>query len=163
MVAENDNEGLQSRLPEIEDLVHLCRELNTAGARYIVIGGMAVIQAGFARTTEDIDLLVEISAENQKKIRKAMMTLPDQAIREVGPDDLENYTVVRVSDEITIKLMAKACGISYEEAKNEIIIAVIDDVEIPLASPELLWKMKQTMREKDKLDLTFLSTLLKKK
>ena len=92
-----------------------------------------------------------------------MMTLPDQAIREVGPDDLENYTVVRVSDEITIKLMAKACGISYEEAKNEIIIAVIDDVEIPLASPELLWKMKQTMREKDKLDLTFLSTLLKKK
>lgn len=163
MVAENDNEGLQSRLPEIEDLVHLCRELNTAGARYIVIGGMAVIQAGFARTTEDIDLLVEISAENQKKIRKAMMTLPDQAIREVGPDDLENYTVVRVSDEITINLMAKACGISYEEAKNEIIIAVIDDVEIPLASPELLWKMKQTMREKDKLDLTFLSTLLKKK
>ncbi|MEI7905866.1 MAG: hypothetical protein WCI84_00765, partial [Bacteroidota bacterium] len=152
-----------SRLPEIEDLVHLCRELNTAGARYIVIGGMAVIQAGFARTTEDIDLLVEISAENQKKIRKAMMTLPDQAIREDGLDDLENYTVVRVGDEITINLMAKACGISYEEAKNEIIIAVIDDVEIPLASPELLWKMKQTMREKDKLDLTFLSTLLKKK
>lgn len=162
MVAENDNEGLQSRLPEIEDLVHLCRELNAAGASYIVIGGMAVIQAGFARTTEDIDLLVETSAENQKKIRKAMMTLPDQAIREVGPNDLENYSVVRVGDEITVDLMAKACGISFEEAKNEIVIAVIDDVEIPLASPELLWKMKQTMREKDKLDLTFLSTLLKK-
>jgi hypothetical protein len=28
MVAENDNEGSQSRLPEIEDLVHLCRKWN---------------------------------------------------------------------------------------------------------------------------------------
>jgi len=163
MVAENDNGELQSRLPEIEDLVKLCKELNEEGAKYIVIGGMAIIQAGFARTTEDIDLLVDISSENQAKIRKAMMTLPDQAVRDVKPDDLENYIVVRVGDEITVDLMAKACGISYEDAKNEIIIAAIDGVEIPLASPELLWKMKQTMREKDNLDLMFLKELLKKK
>ena len=163
MVAENDNGELQSRLPEIEDLVKLCKELNEEGAKYIVIGGMAIIQAGFARTTEDIDLLVDISSENQAKIRKAMMTLPDQAVRDVKPDDLENYIVVRVGDEITVDLMAKACGITYEDAKDEIVIATIDGVEIPLASPELLWKMKQTMRVKDNLDLMFLKELLKKK
>src|SRR5919108_2310091 len=30
-----------------------------AGARYIVIDGMAIIQHGFVRATEDIDLLVD--------------------------------------------------------------------------------------------------------
>jgi len=30
----------QSRPPTLEDLLHLCRELNRAEAKYIVIGGM---------------------------------------------------------------------------------------------------------------------------
>lgn len=162
MVVENDDEELQTRPPEPEDLVRLCRELNTVGAKYIVIGGMAVIQAGFLRATEDIDLLIDASPENQEKVRKAMMTLPDQAIKEVRPDDLENYTVVRVGDEITIDLMAKACGLTYEDAKKDIVYKEIEKVKIPLASPELLWKLKQTMREKDKLDLMFLKELLKR-
>ena len=163
MVVENDDEELQTRPPEPEDLVKLCRELNDAGAKYIVIGGMAIIQAGFLRATEDIDLLIDASQENQEKVRKAMMSLPDQAIREVQPDDLDNYTVVRVGDEITIDLMARACGMSYEDAKNDVVYKEIDGVKIPLASPELLWKLKQTMREKDNLDLIFLKELLNKK
>ena len=91
-----------------------------------------------------------------------MMRLPDQAIRDVQPDDLEKYVVVQVGDEITVDLMTNACGISYDDAKDEIVFVEIDNVKIPIASPELLWKMKQTMREKDKLDLIFLRELLKK-
>jgi hypothetical protein len=34
---------------------------------------------------------------------------------------------------------------------------------IPFANPQLLWKTKQTHREKDALDRTFLAELLKKK
>jgi hypothetical protein len=36
----------------------------------------------------------------------------------------------------------------------------IDGVRIPFASPVLLWKTKQTHREKDELDLVFLRKLL---
>jgi len=162
MVVENDDEELQSRAPEPEDLIKLCRELNNAGAKYIVIGGMAIIHAGFLRATEDIDLLIDISPENQENVRKALMTLPDQAVKDVQPDDLKHYAVVRVGDEITVDLMGKACGLSYDDAKHEIVFKEIDGVKIPLASPELLWKLKQTMREKDKLDLIFLKELLKK-
>ena len=106
MVTENDDEELQSRPPETEDLVNLYRELNLTGAKYLVIGVMAIILTGFLRATADIDLLIDVSQENQEKVRAAMMKLPDQAIREVAPDDLENYIVVRVGDEITIDLMA---------------------------------------------------------
>ncbi|MDB6124908.1 MAG: hypothetical protein JWQ71_3901 [Pedosphaera sp.] len=49
MVDQNDGSSLQPRPPKLTDLLHLCRELNAAGAKYIVIGGMAVIQHGFTR------------------------------------------------------------------------------------------------------------------
>ena len=47
------------RPPEQIDLVRLCRELNARGARYLVVGGMAINQLGLVRATEDIDLLIE--------------------------------------------------------------------------------------------------------
>jgi hypothetical protein len=143
--------------------VTLCRELNARGARYIVVGGMAIVQQGFVRATEDIDLLIEKSQENQERVRMALETLPDKAVREMTPTDLENYLVVRVLDEIVIDLMLQACGIAYEEAISEVERVVIDDVEIPFASAPLLWKMKQTVREKDALDRQFLRMKLEKK
>lgn len=161
MVTENDDASPESRPPTINDLVNLCRHLNEAGAKYIVIGGMAMIQAGYTRTTEDIDLLVDISQINQEHIRTAMLHLSDKAIKDVQPDDLDAYNVIRVADEITIDLMKSACGIDYHHAKNFIVRKTIDDVEIPFASPELLVQLKQTGREKDKIDLLFLTELLK--
>jgi hypothetical protein len=48
-----------ARAPEPEDLVRICRALNDAGARYVLIGGFAVVVHGAARFTKDIDLLVD--------------------------------------------------------------------------------------------------------
>jgi hypothetical protein len=59
MEAEDADSPLEPRLPTLDDLLFLCRSLNEADAKYIVIGGWAVIQLGFERTTSDIDLLVE--------------------------------------------------------------------------------------------------------
>ena len=49
------------------------------------------------------------------------------------------------------------------EASKEVTVAEIAGVRIPFANPQLLWKTKQTHREKDALDRTFLAELLKKK
>jgi hypothetical protein len=90
------------------------------------------------------------------------MSLPDQAVRELQPGDVSRYTVVRVADEVVIDLIKSACGIGYEEARSDIRFVEVDGVQIPIASPELLWRMKQTGREKDSLDLVFLRELLRK-
>jgi hypothetical protein len=158
---QDDGKAVESRPPTLEDLVRLCRSLNEQGARYVVIGGMAVIQAGFVRATADIDLLVDADPANQDKIRAAMMYLPDQAIREVRPDDLDNYVVVRVADEIVVDLMKSACGIEYDEASQSVIWVEIRGERIPFASPALLLRLKQSVREKDKLDRMFLEELLR--
>ena len=98
MVDTNDGEAAESRPPSLTDLLELCRNLNNAGANYIVIGGMAMVQAGFVRATEDIDLLIDSSAGNLESVRRALMQLPDQAVRELAADDVDRYSVVRVAD-----------------------------------------------------------------
>lgn len=50
----SENE-LTTRPPDESDLVAICRRLNELEARYIVVGGFAIIVAGYARATYDID------------------------------------------------------------------------------------------------------------
>jgi hypothetical protein len=45
---DESNAGKEfSRTPTLDDLVELCRNLNAVGAKYVIIGGFAVIQYGF--------------------------------------------------------------------------------------------------------------------
>ena len=76
---------------------------------------------------------------------------------------MDEFIVVRVGDEFVVDLMKRSCGIEYDEASKDIAMTEIAGVKIPFASPELLWRTKQTHREKDALDRTFLAELLKKK
>lgn len=148
------------RTPQQNDLVRLCAALNAHGACYIVVGGMAIIQQGFLRATEVIDLLLETSRQNQARVRKALEILPDKAVQELTEDDLDTYQVVRIADDIVVDLMLSACGVKYEDAAAEIETVVIQGVPIPFASAKLLLRTKQTYRDKDIPDRAFLEQKL---
>ena len=160
---ENANQGPEPRAPTSEDLIFLCRLLNEAGAEYVVIGGWAVIQYGYGRTTGDVDLIVDTSPQNFEKIKKAMLGLPDGAIKEVQPGELDQYAVIRVADEFVVDLMKAACGIDYAEAKKSIQWFTVRNVKIPFANPELLLRTKQTYRDKDSADRDYLRDLINKR
>lgn len=106
---DDAHDGPYAREPQIEDLVRICRALNDERARYILIGGFAVIAHGGVRTTKDIDLLVDASPENVTRVKQALRILEDRAVDEVADTDVARYTVVRVADEIVVDLMALAC------------------------------------------------------
>ena len=160
MVDSDDGSAPEARPPTVADLVSLCRHLNREQARYVVLGGMAIIQAGYVRATEDIDLLIEVTPENIERVKAALMQLPDGAVRDVAPDDLDRYVVVRVADEIVVDLMKAACAVEYQEASRLVDVVTIDGVPIPFANARLLWRTKQTVRDKDRLDRSFLARLL---
>ena len=148
---------LTPRDPALEDVVSLCAELNRLGASYVVIGGFAVRAAGYARHTADLDLIISVDLENERKVFKALETLPDQCVRDLDPGDVARHVVVRVADEILVDLMASASGIDYAAASRSVVVHDVGGVRIPFASPELLWRMKQrTHRERDIPDLLFL-------
>ena len=154
---EQPAENLISRPPLQADLVNLCRELNQRGAKYVVIGGFAIIAAGLPRLTTDVDLMVAADRENEAKVFSALATLPDNAVRELQPGELQQHNVIRVGDEILVDLLRSAGGIDYAEAAKDVVVHEIAGVPIPFASPRLLWRMKVvTHREKDAGDLVFL-------
>jgi hypothetical protein len=106
----DDGEDRQySRQPRPEDLAKICAALNREGARYVLIGGFAVIARRLARPTKDIDLLIDASPDNVERIKRAVAVLPDNAVREVRSDEIERYDVIRVADEVIVGLMSKAC------------------------------------------------------
>lgn len=153
----DDAGDLTSRPPSVEDLVDLCRELNRQGARYLVVGGFAIRSAGYGRSTQDIDLLIDPEVENESRVFKALESLPDKAVLQLGKGEVSQYVVVRVCDEITVDLMASTSGIEIDEAEKDAVVREIAGVPIPFASPKLLWRMKEkTHREKDLPDLVFL-------
>lgn len=86
-----------------------------------------------------------------------MAILPDGAIQEVNPGDLDEFMVVRVCDEFGVDLMKAAGGIEYAEARPYVSWNTIEGVKIPVASLGLLLRMKQTCRDKDAVARAFLT------
>jgi hypothetical protein len=157
MADDGPTNELAPREPTVEDLRDLCRELNQREAKYVVIGGFAIRAANYNRQTVDVDLMVAADLENEARVFSALSTLPDNAVRELQPGELQKYNVIRVGDEIVVDLLRSAGGIDYAEAAKHVVIRELDGVPIPFASPQLLWRMKVvTHREKDAGDLVFL-------
>lgn len=148
--------GQWSRAPRLKDLLSLCRALNEGGARYVVVGGFAVILHGYARGTMDIDLLIDPSPDNVRKVKTALAVLADNAAAEVADDDVERYTVVRVADEIVVDLMAKAGGVAFDEVFRDAEFRQIEGIRVPFADARALIRTKDTVRPKDRHDVLFL-------
>ncbi|HUA65709.1 MAG TPA: hypothetical protein VME24_07670 [Alphaproteobacteria bacterium] len=156
MANDHSSEELEPRQPTVEDRRDWCHELNKRGAKFVVVGGFAMRAANFFRETMDIDLVVATDMENEANFFSALSTLPDNAVRELQPGELQKHTVIRVGDEIVVDLMGLASGIDYAEALKDIIIRDVDGVPIPFASPRLLWRMKaKALWEKDANDVRF--------
>ena len=153
---DESSAGEVTRPPDDRDLVALARELNRLGARYVVIGGVAINRLGFIRATDDLDLLIARDLANQQLVKQALEILPDQAVKELGEEDLSSWVVVRVNDEITVDLMTEASGIGYAEAAAFIEWEEINGVKVPFANAELMLRFKQGSREKDVMDRKFL-------
>ena len=146
-----------TRPPDDRDLVALARELNRLGARYVVIGGVAINRLGFIRATDDLDLLIARDLANQRLVRKALEILPDKAVRELADEeDIAAWVVVRINDEITVDLMTEATGIGYDEAERYIEWQEMQGVRVPFASADLMLRFKQGRRDKDAMDRKFL-------
>jgi hypothetical protein len=79
-----------------EALAKLCDALNKASVNYVLVGGCAVVLHGYYRTTHDIDLLVDASEENIRRLKEALSEVfKTREAFEINDRDVLQYTVVR--------------------------------------------------------------------
>jgi hypothetical protein len=157
---DDHDDATHARAPEPQDIVRICRALNDAGARYVLIGGFAVIAHGGGRFTKDIDLLVDDAPENVARVKQGLAVLADNAAADVANSDVREFTVVRVVDEVVVDLMGRACGLDYAAVSADAEPKDLGGVLAPVASPATLIKTKQTYRPQDALDRQFLEGVL---
>ena len=78
---DDEDDDRSARAPEPDDVIRICRALNESGARYLLIGGFAVIARGAGHFTKAIDLLVDDAPENVARVKRALSVLKDSAER----------------------------------------------------------------------------------
>ncbi|MBI2440221.1 MAG: hypothetical protein HYV35_02500 [Lentisphaerae bacterium] len=109
-----------------DPLARVCALLNQHGAHYLVVGGHACILHGLIRTTEDVDILVEESEDNYRRVIAALSQLEDGAARELTPKDFQDNVVVKVADEVEVDISRRAWKVSYTDAQKSVCHAKIE-------------------------------------
>jgi predicted nucleotidyltransferase len=138
-----------------KDFKEFIESLNDSGVRYLVVGGYAVALHGYPRYTKDIDIWVEMSADNAARIIKALdqfgfgslgvseaeFTIPDQMLQLGHPPG-------------RIDLLTTLPGVEFSECYGARKVVEIDGLSVSFIDLENLKKNKKaTGRHQDLADL----------
>jgi predicted nucleotidyltransferase len=131
--------------------------LNTNNVRYILVGGYSVILHGYSRTTGDMDLWVERTAENYLKIKNAFEEF-GMPIFDMTEDNFLHHPVWDVFTfgipPVAIDLMIGIEGFNFQEIYERSVIFKDEDLEIRVIDKNDLIAAKQKAgRSKDLDDL----------
>lgn len=153
------------------------KSLNDAGVVYLVAGGLAVNAHGYVRYTKDLDVVLQLSAENIKKAFSTLKTIgykPNVPITEkqfADPKQRESWIrdkgmqVLQLwSDEhmeTPIDIFVTEPFPFNDEYQNAFIKPLYESIEVRFVTIATLIKMKQQAnREQDRIDIEHLRLIM---
>ena len=90
--------------------------LSRHGAERIVVGGLAVAAAGFTRVTDDVDVLVEASPGNLRRVIAALSELGEGHAAQLAPEDFPiEEGCVRIAEEFDTDVFTLMSGHTYAD------------------------------------------------
>lgn len=140
-----------------QDFRDFISALNQEEVRYILVGGYSVILHGYSRTTGDMDLWVERSAENYQRIKKAFAVF-GMPVFDMTEENFLHHPVWDVftfgSPPVAIDIMIKLEGMDFAEAFSRAIFFKDEDLQIrTIHRNDLITAKKLAGRAKDQNDL----------
>ena len=145
-----------SRPATLEDLKLLLRSLNQHAVDYLLIGGYALAAHGYQRATTDIDVLVRATAESGRRVKDALMILPDRAAKDLEPGWFEEGENIRVADAFIVDIMLNANGQTFDTLRKYAEAIDLDGIPVMTVNLEGLLLTKQSMRDQDVADRTII-------
>jgi predicted nucleotidyltransferase len=149
------------------DFYDYIRLLNKHNVEYVLVGGMAVNVHGYRRSTGDMDLFVNPTIENHKKLKKVHLNF---GMHMGEMDILENFLDTAKYDVFTfgaspiqIDLMTACKGLVFHDAYNNAIKYNIDDkLKVNVVHyRELIAAKKASDRMRDRADVEELKKIKK--
>lgn len=142
--------GMMQLPPDFSEFLRL---LNENAAEYLLVGGFAVNVHGYSRSTGDIAVWVDPSAENAGRVAAALrdfgfpyatpalFTEPDQIVRMGVPP-------------LRIEILTGIDGVEFDSCYQRRISVRTENIEIPVIHLEdLIANKKAAGRPKDLADL----------
>ena len=140
-------------------LLEVCRALNRADAKYLVIGGMACILHGYVRATTDIDILIQRSRENAERVLAALSETGYGFAGDWTADQLLAKPVTIIGDDPAVDIFQVALTVKYEQAVRRASIVEVEGVAVPLIGLDDLIATKRTGRTLDSADIEALEAI----
>ncbi len=128
--------------------------LNKNNVRYIVIGGYAVVYHGYVRSTNDIDIWIDIRKDNIRKVIKTLDEFGFSSLNIKETDFSPNQIIPLGYPPNRIDLITTLAGIDFEtcyESKEQV---TIDHIAVNIIDLENLIKAKKASnRTRDLADI----------
>ncbi|MFQ6047397.1 MAG: nucleotidyltransferase [Gemmatimonadales bacterium] len=140
-------------------LAGVCKALNQAGARYVLVGAAAMQLWGSTRATRDIDILIERTVENAKRVLSALERCGVLLAGEWLAEEVAAKPVTIIGDVPRVDIMTVAWSVHYPEAIRDAAVFEIEGVRIPTVSIDHLIASKRTGRLQDAADIEMLQTI----
>ena len=137
-----------------KDFIEFIELLSENNVRYIIIGGYAVVYHGYVRSTNDIDIWIDIRKDNIKKVIKALDEFGFSSLNIREADFSPNQIIQLGYPPNRIDLITTPAGIDFEtcyESKEQVII---DNITVNIIDLENLLKAKKASnRTRDLADV----------
>lgn len=134
--------------------------LNRAKARYLVVGGMAVAAYGVPRGTEDLDLAIEPTRPNARRVLQALAAAGLGTATLVDAKGLLEKDLTLFQDRIPVDVLARAKGLDFKRAWKRRMIRTLEKEEVPFPDLRDLIAMKRAAnRPVDRADLEYLEEI----
>jgi hypothetical protein len=126
----------------------------------VVIGGVAVILHGVPRMTGDIDLFIEATVENTRRMLMVLEELGYKASDLVTPEGLAAVKLLMFENGIKVDVMLEIPGLDFATAWANKLVMRAGDQEFYLVSKADLIAAKQAAgRQRDLEDVAALQVV----
>lgn len=140
-------------------VARVCSRLNAEGARYVLVGATAMQLWGTTRATQDIDILIEATADNAKCVLRALSSLGFGFASEHLAEELVSRTVTMIGDLPNVDILTRAWNVVWAQAHPRATTFDVEGVSVPTASLDDLIASKQTGRLQDAADIEILEEI----
>jgi predicted nucleotidyltransferase len=139
----------------------LLAKLARAEVKFMIVGGIAVALNGFVRTTEDVDILIEASAENVTRLLDELGNFGEGHARELSPADFsDSEGAVRIIEDFPLDVFTMMRGKRYVDLVGSTKTTRIDNVEVRYLNAQALIALKSdSQRDQDRIDVSALRAL----